>query len=420
MRKLLCVILCLVLCFTFYAQPVTAIAVVDDLAAAAIAVLAACGLSFVFSGLSASGALDKVSGLLSDYAQSIGETVPAWLAAYEMTMFGGKLRLAAGLANKIYGFADWVQSTYNVQDDSSVTIESVSGGTSFLLSDGSYFTVADSVVSSSQGWSFVETLPSYLSFNSNGNAYFANGASIVYSYQNVNGAKFWDVYNSSGSLFGSYPVSSSTSNSIGVGLCIGYYSNSVSLDLKFMRLYQNTSTGRYWIQPSSPDSIGNLFGEEYFSDIINFGVDASIISVPQNPAVDDVLVDVGTIPVGTTVSGVTDIIIDNALAGTLDASIEETADLPPVVPPEAVGDYTIDLTSFFPFCIPFDVYDAITLFSAEPVAPNMPLRMTWRGTQYGFDIDLSSFDSLAAILRRMEIILFIVGLAAVTRRYIKW
>lgn len=417
MRKLLCVILCLVLCFTFYAQPVTAIAVVDDLAAAAIAVLAACGLSFVFSGLSASGALDKVSGLLSDYAQSIGETVPAWLAAYEMTMFGGKLRLAAGLANKIYGFADWVQSTYNVQNDSSVTIESVQGGESILLADGTPWYINPTLIEY-PNWTYTDALYSYLSVESTETVRFLNGAYLEPRFNS--NPDLHDYYFKSASNSGTYSIlASSTSDIVGIGL--GYITtSSFPRGLMFIAYYQNRTSGLYWIRGLGYGDLSGEFGTIDTAEGSNVGIDAGVISVPQNPAVDDVLVDVGTIPVGTTVSGVTDIIIDNALAGTLDASIEESADLPPVVPPEAVGDYTIDLTSFFPFCIPFDVYDAITLFSAEPVAPNMPLFMTWRGTQYGFDIDLSSFDSLAAILRRMEIILFIVGLAAVTRRYIKW
>lgn len=403
MRKLLCVILCLVLCFSLYAQPVTAIAVIDDLAAAAIAVLAACGLSFVFSGLSASGALDKVSGLLSDYAQSIGETVPAWLAAYEMTMFGGKLRLAAGLANKIYGFAGWVQSTYNVQDDTSVDIESNPGGQGLYLADGTLIPITTIQYSSGR----IQDLPyGFFSRNSSYNFLFPSGIRISASYDSVR------VYQSNGTVSHTVNYADYTNNS--VGFSINYNSQG-----QYFTLYRFLYDVNAYVYSNATSAIFNL-GNLNSLESTSIGVDAGVISIPQNPAVDDVLVDVGTIPVGTTVSGVTDIIIDNALAGTLDASIEETADLPPVVPPEAVEDYTIDLTSFFPFCIPFDVYDAITLFSAEPVAPNMPLYMTWRGTQYGFDIDLSSFDSLAAILRRMEIILFIVGLAAVTRRYIKW
>lgn len=407
MRKLLCVILCLVLCFILYAQPVTAIAVVDDLAAAAIAVLAACGLSFVFSGLSASGALDKVSGLLSDYAQSIGETVPAWLAAYEMTMFGGKLRLAAGLATKIYGFADWLRNSYDIQNDSDVDIETVIGGNGFLLNDGNIFPVYNASSSSFYTDSLYDGMvprdAGPITF------IFANGSRIVYDSNGL-----LSIYRPDNSVVVSKNLIQ-THKTVYMGFILGKRKDNHTYLFSILGPY---SAG--YLNIGETGDVLDFLGEVIYQESSSIGIDSGVISIPVNAAVDDVLVDVGAIPVGTTVSGVTDIIIDNALAGTLDASIEETADLPPVVPPEAVGDYTIDLTSFFPFCIPFDVYDAITLFSADPVAPNMPLYMTWRGTQYGFDIDLSSFDSLAAILRRMEIILFIVGLAAVTRRYIKW
>lgn len=321
-------------------------------------------------------------------------------------MFGGKLRLAAGLATKIYGFADWLRNSYDIQNNSDVDIETVIGGYGLRLSDGSIFPVYS--VSSTNF--FTDSI----SFE----IVSRNAGPVTFLFEN--GSKI--VYGSDGSLLVYRPNNSvylsnnhiESNKSYYRGFYLARYNNNMYYYVvlgPYSNGYMNTQGSSYNL---------NLLGSVIQEEGSSIGVDSGVISIPVDAAVDDVLVDVGTVPVGTTVSGVTDIIIDNALAGTLDASIEETADLPPVVPPEAVGDYTIDLTSFFPFCIPFDVYDAITLFSAEPVAPNMPLYMTWRGTQYGFDIDLSSFDSLAAILRRMEIILFIVGLAAVTRRYIKW
>lgn len=406
MRRVFCVILCLVLLFVSWAFPASAVAVVDDIAAAAIAVLAAVGMTFVFSGLSASGALDKVSGLLDDYAGSIGESVAAWLGTYDITMFGGKLRLAAGLATKLYGFADWVKNTYNIYDDSNSVISSTAGGINLTLIDGSNFIVKSFNVNTFYPISDLQD-NDYL-------GYFAQGVT-----RNIEFSGGFSIRSSSSSLIEYYNNSKLHerfwSLTPGGMLLVAYTSNGV-FQIRVCLIDNRGSTGL--LSPMGVNLVDYLTYSE--GEEISFGVDAGIISIPVDAAVDDVLVDVGTIPVGTSVSGVTDIIIDNALAGTLEASIEETADLPPVVAPDAVGDYTIDLTNFFPFCIPFDVYDAITLFSASPIAPNMPLKMTWEGTEYGFDIDLSPFDTVAAVLRRMEIIAFIVGLAVVTRRYIKW
>lgn len=401
MRRVFCVVLCLVLLFVSWAFPASAVAVVDDIAAAAIAVLAAVGMTFVFSGLSASGALNKVSGLLDDYAGSIGESVAAWLGTYDITMFGGKLRLAAGLATKLYGFANWVKNNYDVMDNTAVDVESIPGSSGLLLADGKIIPVTNIIYSSGR----LNVLPNgFYSRNTNYDFLFASGARVVANYDTV------IVYNANGIQVSRINYDSYSETMLGFSFNFrnGYitvYTYFYDVDSYFY----NDSTSAFY-----------FFGNTVTNESSSVGIEAGVISIPVDSAVDDVLVDVGAIPIGTTVPQVTDIIIDNALAGTLEASIEETADLPPVVPPEAVGDFTIDLTNFFPFCIPFDVYDAITLFSAAPVAPNMPLKMTWEGTEYGFDIDLSPFDTVAAVLRRMEIIVFIVGLAVVTRRYIKW
>lgn len=80
-------------------------------------------------------------------------------------------------------------------------------------------------------------------------------------------------------------------------------------------------------------------------------------------------------------------------------------------------DYQLPgLQDVFPFCIPFDIYAFFECLAADPVAPSF----TWRFYIPGIcdedlEIDLAAFDSAARILRTMELLLFIVGLAFVTR-----
>lgn len=80
-----------------------------------------------------------------------------------------------------------------------------------------------------------------------------------------------------------------------------------------------------------------------------------------------------------------------------------------------------DLKSIFPFCIPFDIKDMLAKLSAEPVAPNyhvdwyIPLLQK----SLEFDINLACWNSVAAILRKMELLSFIIGLAVVTRNLIR-
>lgn len=79
------------------------------------------------------------------------------------------------------------------------------------------------------------------------------------------------------------------------------------------------------------------------------------------------------------------------------------------------------IISKFPFCIPFDVANMIGLLEAEPKAPvfKMPLKV---GAMIDEEItlDLEQFSDVIRIIRWGELILFVAGLAYVTRNYIKW
>ena len=94
----------------------------------------------------------------------------------------------------------------------------------------------------------------------------------------------------------------------------------------------------------------------------------------------------------------------------------------PVVPPVSsdIAGYTFDLKDIFPFCIPFDIYNFLKCLDAPPEAPVI----NWKiyapgGGMYPITIDLSCFDEVAQLLRRLELLLFCVGLAIKTRDLIK-
>lgn len=73
------------------------------------------------------------------------------------------------------------------------------------------------------------------------------------------------------------------------------------------------------------------------------------------------------------------------------------------------------VTKRFPFCIPWDIRDAISLLQFSPTAPawNFDWKITTLGTTYTyhFEGDLSDFDSLATIFRRLMLLAVILGLA---------
>lgn len=85
-----------------------------------------------------------------------------------------------------------------------------------------------------------------------------------------------------------------------------------------------------------------------------------------------------------------------------------------------MNHFTLDLKQYFPFCIPFDLYAFFTCLNADPVAPVIDWIIPMPGGgSYPMQIDLSIFDSVAQTLRRLQLLLFCVGLAFKTRDLIK-
>lgn len=85
----------------------------------------------------------------------------------------------------------------------------------------------------------------------------------------------------------------------------------------------------------------------------------------------------------------------------------------------AADDYTFDVSEFFPFCIPFDIYDMLNCLAAEPEAPHFVWQFPVLGQTYSISVNLDKFNAVASILRNMEALAFAVGLAFVTKRLIQ-
>ena len=101
-------------------------------------------------------------------------------------------------------------------------------------------------------------------------------------------------------------------------------------------------------------------------------------------------------------------------------STTPTTPVDPWEPPENPGQFALDLREVFPFCIPFDLYNFLSLLNADPVAPviNWEIALPGGGS-YPLRVDLSPFDSVAQLLRRLQLLLFIVALGIKTRDLIK-
>ena len=85
--------------------------------------------------------------------------------------------------------------------------------------------------------------------------------------------------------------------------------------------------------------------------------------------------------------------------------------------------YKIKVTDIFPFCIPFDIYRFFSCLAADPVAPKFTIPVITENSfgipEYSIEIDFAMFDTVAAILRKMELLGFCVGLAFATNKLIK-
>lgn len=87
-----------------------------------------------------------------------------------------------------------------------------------------------------------------------------------------------------------------------------------------------------------------------------------------------------------------------------------------------LGFYSLPgLKDVFPFCIPFDLYAFMCVLSADPEAPVFTFACPLPGGGvYNVIIDLSAWNDVASMIRYAVIAIYIVSLANVTRKMIKW
>ncbi len=93
-----------------------------------------------------------------------------------------------------------------------------------------------------------------------------------------------------------------------------------------------------------------------------------------------------------------------------------------VEPPEDLKKYRTDLTSLFPFCLPFDLIALLDVLDAEPEAPvfEIPLVVPALNIHEVYELDLSIFNETMEVFRVCVLVTFILGLIIVTSKMIKW
>lgn len=81
----------------------------------------------------------------------------------------------------------------------------------------------------------------------------------------------------------------------------------------------------------------------------------------------------------------------------------------------------LTLADIFPFCIPFDVYWMLKGFAVGREAPQFDIDLVLPGwLNYTYTFDFSQFERYAQVVRTGELAVFVIGLAAATRKFIKW
>lgn len=77
----------------------------------------------------------------------------------------------------------------------------------------------------------------------------------------------------------------------------------------------------------------------------------------------------------------------------------------------------------FPFSIPWDLYAILLLFDADPVAPVLDIPLVYSDgsvTSENIHVDLSAFDTVMSLWRRLSLVGFVFALAVATRRLLSY
>lgn len=228
------------------------------------------------------------------------------------------------------------------------------------------------------------------------NSMLGSGSSSDGVFQ-VNHDSWLFYFNSSGQLYNSYHSMSSSTPL--------YLSSEFSVDHCIVNVGTISSAAGYDITTDIPDAAVAVEDDSTYDDWVGLGL-----------AISGAL----ALPISTLSSVAETLALTQAQAQTV-ADVQDVA-VPSL--PDSPDYYAVDLKSLFPFCIPFDVYHFIQLLNATPEAPNISFDTTitafGANIPFELELDLSEYEPAAAICRTMFLLLFIVGLASATFKFIKW
>lgn len=162
---------------------------------------------------------------------------------------------------------------------------------------------------------------------------------------------------------------------------------------------------------------------------------ADAVSTPLESDDEDLVIatGVGVIPDILNPADIIDAILDKIAIGELNPTYEGSYENKESAEEELEGEREFvpvlpdgwvkveGLQSFFPFCIPWDIYSVIALLNVPPEAPNFTWKMDFGGRfdSYDIEIDLSDFEIVARVFRIMIVIGFLLFLILKTRDLIR-
>lgn len=392
------------------ARPANAVAgTITLLVPGLIAALGSWGISTLVDGLDGDAIATWFHDTFSDWATAAGLVVTNVVNGIKMTPIGQiVLNPFASMAFK--DFANWFIQQKGLTAGGT-PVQVVSGGTTF---NGYQVWQSVTVTAGSISYSYTCDSNCYVFvYRSSNTTYDVNFVS------SVRGSSVQRVMKIGSST---YPATMNITNSYGNGY---YYVDSIpnvtACDLEpVLYRYQDvlsasggvaSAEGSMDIVPSSSMSVPTTADLQDKDYLLNTGLDVGADAVAwyesiMNKVAANDFTATGTITNTGTITA--DQVLDQGAIREEDGVVV----WPDVVQPIGVSG----LEDIFPFCIPFDIYHFCQALAADPVAPSFDVPFVIPGlVDYTFHLDLSEWDSVAQLLRTLELLAFIVGLAVLTR-----
>ena len=262
----------------------------------------------------------------------------------------------------------------------------------------------------------------------------ANGFTRTLSYNNltytING--IYDTFTANG---GGKRISFYVDSTASGGTAVIVYRNAQQtyFSYGYSAVGYNTYTNNYYIgcylSKSNNNSVSTFFPKKRLNTVNNAngssGITINLVSnqINNNTYEGDTIINNNGTPEEDTPSGGTPPDWDlGGGQGTVDDGNGNTWNItwPSFELPDLNIDWTINgLSEKFPFSIPFDLVALVTVLSAEPEAPEFSGTIDLKVYQWNYDLDFSQFDTVAAVFRTAETILFVFGLIMITRKIIR-